>query len=393
MARQAALSVGLAEATYLPRISVNVIAGHQHLPMPVPQNLVAAGFFTVDTREVLPTLAVHWLLFDFKREGDVEEAKANSFVANVSFTEAHEKLVYSVTRGYFALDSARAGVRVAERAAENAQRAQDIAEARHSQGVATVVEVAQARSQTAQAQYQLVRAQGGERKAYHALVESMGISPSATIDVADSSDRVLPAAPMQDVHTLVEKALAHRPDVIAALGKVRAAEAKVRSARGDYWPKVSLTGQIFQNIGGWSTGGGYFNVNEPGWNVLLGIDWALFDGGARGASLQIAHSGVSAARAALDGARDSAVEQVTSAYEQLQTSVAEYDAAVAVDRTASTALDAALDAYKSGVGPLTDVITAENGANQARTEKENARANVFTSAAQLAFAVGAIARK
>ena len=44
--------------------------------------------------------------------------------------------------------------------------------------------------------------------------------------------------------------MTNRPDVIAALGKVRAAEAKLDQARADYNPTVALVGQGYQNIGG-----------------------------------------------------------------------------------------------------------------------------------------------
>jgi outer membrane protein TolC len=255
------------------------------------------------------------------------------------------------------------------------------------------VDVAQSQRQSAQAQFDLVRARGSERTAYSSLVASMGVAPPGTIDIADSADRPLPAAPLEGVRALVERALVNRPDVIAALGKVRAAEAGVRRARATYGPTISVGAQFYGNFGGFSTGGPFLTVSQPGYNALLNLDWPLFDGGAREARLATAQSELSAARAGLDGARDRAVEEVTSAYDQLQTSAAEYQAALVVAQTAATALDAATDAYRSGVGPLTDVISAENGASQAQMERETSHASVFSSAAALAFAVGAATRR
>jgi outer membrane protein len=392
-ARQAALAVGLAEHTYLPQLSAHVVAGYQRTPLPMPTNVVPAGLITFTSAEVVPLLAAKWLLFDFgQREAGVQEAEAKSFVANVSFTEAHEKVLYEVSRTYFALDAARAHVRVAEHAAENAQRTQDISEARRTQGVATVVDVAQARRQSAQAHFDVVRARGAERTAYSALVASMGVDPDATVEVADSADRALPAAPLQGVRALVERALVSRPDVLAALGKVRAAEAGLRRARAAYGPAIGIDAQFYGNFGGWSSGGPFFHVAEPGLNALLGVDWPLFDGGAREVNVAIAHSEVSGARAALDGVRDRAAQEVTSAYDQLQTSFAEYQAATDVEETARTAFDAAVDAYRSGVGLLTDTLAAENAARESQLQKENARASVFTSAAALAFALGSATR-
>jgi outer membrane protein len=98
-ARQAALAVGLVEATYAPQISAEIISGFQRTPLPIPTTLVPRGYFTTDTRELLPTLTAKWLLFDFGRRAGAEQvARENSFVANVAFTGAHEKLIYSVSR-------------------------------------------------------------------------------------------------------------------------------------------------------------------------------------------------------------------------------------------------------------------------------------------------------
>jgi len=103
-ARQAALGVGLVESTYLPQISAEIISGFQTTPLAIPKYLNPNGYFTTDTRELIPSLVAKWLLFDFgRREGIEAAARANSFVANVSFTGVHQKIIYAVSREYFAL--------------------------------------------------------------------------------------------------------------------------------------------------------------------------------------------------------------------------------------------------------------------------------------------------
>jgi outer membrane protein TolC len=393
-ARQAALSIGLAESKYLPELAVSAIGGYQRTPLPMPTSVIPSGVVTFVTAEVVPVLAAKWLLFDFGvRDAELHEARAKSFAANVTFTAAHEKLVFSVTKGYFALSEARAGVGVAQFAVQNAVKTQEISEAKRTQGVATVVEVAQAQRATAQARYELVKAQGGERTAYGALVGTMGIDPNGTLEVADGSDRPLPVAPAEDVHALIERALTSRPDVLAAFGKVRAAEANLEKARAAYGPKLDVSGQLYEMIGWWSVDSPFFRLTKPGGNAMLGLNWPLFDGGARGVNVATAHSEVAAARAALDGARAKAVEDVTRAYDQLQASLAEYRAAGEVEAAARTALEAAVEAYRSGVGPVTDALSAANAASKSRLQLEEARSGVLTSAAELAFALGSATRR
>lgn len=391
-ARQAALGVGLAETSYVPQVTAEIITGFQHTPLPIPTKLISAGYFTSNTRELVPTLAAKWLLFDFgQREGEVEAAKANSFVANVAFTGAHQKLIYAVSRDYFALGAARGRLRVAKQTLETAQVVQDSIEQRRAHELATVVQTAQARRQTAQARFKLEASTGADHAAYAALIASMGIAPSAHIEAEDSSELPIPAAPSGDLDRLIAEALAQRPDIVAALGKVKAAEARLDSARATYYPTIGVAAEAFQNIGQLSSQGSrYYSVNEPGANILLKLSLPLYDGGARDAKVAIARSEVAATRHAVDQARDQAVHQVTDAYDALRTSLAEYTAALAVDEAAQTAFDASLEAYRHGVGTYTDVVNGQTALSEAQSEKEDAHANIFTAAAALAFATGAI---
>lgn len=391
-ARQAALAVGLVESAYLPQISAEVIAGYQHTTAPIPANLVPDALITADTLELLPTLAVKWLLFDFGRRAGAEKAaRAESFVTNVAFTGAHQKLIFSVSRDYFALGAARGRLRAAEEAFRTAQIIEDAVQARRKNGLATTVEVAQALRQTAEARFNLARSTGNEHSAYQALIASMGVAPRAVINVSDNSSQILPIAPAEGVDKFVEDAMTNRPDVIAALGKVRAAEAKLDQARADYNPTIALVGQGYQNIGALSVEGSrYFSVNEPSGNILLKFNWPLFDGGARDARTGIARSAVGAARDELDQTKNAAVKQVTDAYDALKTGLAEHAAAGPLREAARVAYDAALDAYRHGIGTYTDVASDETALTRAESQLEDAHANVLTAAAALAFATGSI---
>jgi len=391
-ARQAALAVGLVESTYVPQISAEIISGYQTTPLPIPTTLIPRGYFRADTRELIPLLTAKWLLFDFgQRAGAEQAARANAFAANVQFTDAHHKLIYAVSRDYFALGAMRARLRVAQQALKTAEIVQDASEMRRAHGLATVVDLAQARRQTAQARFDLERAIGAEHAAYAALIASMGVAPNTRIETTDSSEQELPTDPSGDVDQLIREALANRPDIIAALGKLRAAEGALSSARASYYPTISLVARAYQNAGSISTDGSpYSSVNRPGASILLKLDWPLFDGGARDARVATARAEVAAAHASLDHARDAAVQQVTDAYDALKTGFAEYAAALALTEAAQTAYDAALEAYRNGVGTYTDLVNAESALTQAQSEKVNAHANVFTAAAALAFATGSI---
>src|SRR5580692_6280073 len=61
-ARAAAAGVGLAESAYLPQLSLEALGGFERTPLPAPKNLVPKGYFISDSREIIPSLALKWLL-------------------------------------------------------------------------------------------------------------------------------------------------------------------------------------------------------------------------------------------------------------------------------------------------------------------------------------------
>jgi outer membrane protein len=227
-ARAAAAGIGLAEAAYLPQLSFQAIAGFQHTPLPAPENLVPKGYFVSDTREVIPSIALKWLLFDFgRRNAALEAAKADSFVANVAFTGAHQSLIFAVSQAYFDLSAARGRLHAARQALSTAHTSEDAAVAKRNSGLGTIVSVAQAQRQTAQMRYAVTAAEATERTARANLIATLGISATTELEVTDASNLPLPKEPEQSVAVAVHQALGRRPDIIAALGKIDLAEAKL----------------------------------------------------------------------------------------------------------------------------------------------------------------------
>ena len=390
-ARAAAAAIGLAEAAYLPQLSFQAIGGFEHTPLPAPKDLVAKGYFVSDTREVLPSLALKWLLFDFgRRDAALEAAKADSFVANVAFTGAHQALIFSVSQGYFDLSAARGRLRAAHQALTTAQTTEDAAVAKRNSGLATIVSVAQAQRQTAQMRYALAAAEAAERTARANLIASLGISAATELEVTDAGDLPLPKQPELSVSVAIHQALGQRPDIIAALGKIDAAEANLKSEQRSYYPIFELSGSGFQNFGSVSSDGKpYSTIDKPGGAILFSFSVPIFDGGTRRNRVSIARSKLHAAEEGLAKTQDTASQQVVKSYNALVSNLAEYNAAIAYRDAAHTAYEAALRSYRQGVGTYTDLATEENAVVQAETQLEDTRASAHTAAAALAFAMGA----
>src|SRR4029077_21204924 len=181
-AKQALAAVGLKEVTYYPILSAAAASGYTRLFAPLPtlninraalvraietggaaSSAISLQSNTVAHLDILgqTTLSVKWLLFDFgERAASVQVAREELLVANLGFNATHQKLVFEVSKNYYAYNNQRDSVRVAQSALETSTTVNEAVEARFKTGLATQPEVLQAKQQLAQSRFDLQKALG-----------------------------------------------------------------------------------------------------------------------------------------------------------------------------------------------------------------------------------------
>jgi outer membrane protein TolC len=389
-ARQAAINVGIARAAYLPALTASAVAGWEHFVTPFPSNFVPQGFIIYNAQEFIPQLAVNYLLLDFGgRAATVEAAGELSIAGNVAFTAAHQQLIFNVARAYFTLDGADAAVRAARQALADAQVVQQSAEALFSRGLDTIVDVQLARRATAQAQYDLAQANTAQHDAMYTLLAAMDLPPTTKLGVADASERPLPPRTARTVEDVLSSALRQRPDLLANVAKLRASDAEIAAARSGLFPKALLGANVQGNLGRLNVNDSpYFSVNKPQGAALLKFEWPLYEGGLLQNKLSLAQSKREESAAALKERTDQALREVALAYDQVDTGLQQYDAAIALQTASEAAFHSASGSYAHGVGTLTDATSAQTGLATARAAVARAHAQSLINGAALAFATG-----
>lgn len=397
-AKEMALSVGLVRSAYLPRLTATaagiVEASHSSQRL---DGLTADG--SGNGRSALSALSLDWLLFDFgQRRALVGAAEQLSVASNIRFDAIHQKIVHDVSVAFYAASFAHAETVNAERSLADAIDVQTAVEARRAKGQTTVVEVAQAREASAQARLGSVQAHGHEMDARITLLTAMGVSPLTPIRLADIPYRPLAPQDSADAAAAVSHALERRPDMLAALATEKAASAGIAAARADFRPKIFLsTGASYQTGhldvtalpgAGGTDGTDNLTGNSRSVHAIIGVTIPLYDGGMRAAHLEQAKARAEGAAAQLDTTRDSAVHEIVVARTSLETGVAAYDAATELLGAAQTSFDAALGAYRNGVGNLTSVSLAEAALMSARSARSGAYSTALSAAATLALATG-----
>jgi outer membrane protein TolC len=390
-ARRAALAAGIAKSTYLPKITATAVAGYQH----------SNGTTDETVSGTITAASLLWLLFDFgEREAVVEAAKQGSVISNIAFTATHQQLIHDVSLAYYAHAAAQARVATASTSLNNAQAVQSAAEDRYEHGIGTVIEVAQSRQATAQAKLSLVQANGGAQNSYFTLIAAMGISPLTKIKIAGVSGRKLSSSMVAPVETIVSQALSRRPDVASAYAAEKASLANVRAAKAEFMPKVFVSATANHSSGdlrvsslpGLGGEAPTLNVdsNRAGAIVVAGVTVPLFDGGRRSSQLAQARAEADSAKARRTQIQADAVREIAMADNALRTSLEAVSAAGVLVEAAQTTFDAALDAYRSGVGSITDVTIAQTQLLQARDAATDAYSTTLSAAATLALATGSL---
>jgi outer membrane protein len=406
-ARNAALAAGVAESAFLPFVSAGIVQGWQKshnetsaLGTSVTNDVTAQGNIEV--------LSIQWLLFDFgERAALFDVAKQGSAISNIAFTAAHQQVIYNVSLAFYADAAARARLVTALKSLRDAEDVQDAAEDRDKRGIGTVVEVAQTKQATAEAQLERVQAEGAVQNSYQALLSAMGISPVTRLAIADLSRRRLPPSLTAPMERFVSEALARRPDVLTGYATVQASLAGLTAAQAEFLPKVfaSGTGTRLQGSLNISAIPGIDQqlpiVNLPsnqldvstrqlGGTALVGATVPLYDGGSRAALLEQARDKVDKAQTTLVQIRNEAVRQIIVARNTLKTSLSAYSASTALAAAAQTTFDAALTAYRNGVGSITDVTLAERQLLVAKNAATDAYSTALSAAATLALAAGVL---
>ena len=424
-ARQAAAAVGLSQSAYYPYLVASAAANYEQAFIPFPKlavdkkellseisqglglspatgtkagpvvSAVGGTTLTLDSYGAHTVIGMKWLLYDFgAREATVASAKEMLLMANVGFNAAHQKVVFEVTRLFYAYNVVRQKVAVAQDTLQSARIVRQAAQAKVQNGLGTQTDLLQAEEADAQAAFDLETARGALSDAQVALVESLGILPTTPLQVADILGQPLARKPQESVDALVERALTRRPDLVAKLAEVHARREEVRKVRAEgYLPKIVLQGDAgYADMNTSANGSSYRSATDPIYMVGINVELPVFDGFARENKLRIAESQLRAAESELSGARDVVVREVWQAYTDFLTALQKQEFSNRLRIAAENSAAASLKSYQTGLGNYVDVVGTQRSVTTARGVDVDTRAAIYTRAAALALSIGDLDR-
>lgn len=384
-ARAQAAAFGVARSELYPTLAAAALSGITR-----SQAYLVDRFYRQTIGDFQVALNLNYNIFDFgARSGRISAASAEVLAENFSFNDTHRNIIYQVEQAYYQFLSASGQEDAARASLANAQAVQQAAEERLKNGLATLPDVLEAQSATAQAEYELQSVLGAKQIAAGNLATGLGTFATTAIRVQPLQELAIPQSVDESVDSAIDRALSQRPDLMQQVAEVRSANARVKEARAAYYPSLSFSASpTAQALYGMQQQFPWGHTAGLTGGMAFSLNWTVFNGGARKSRVAQAEANVRSSETRVIVSRDQIANEVWAAYSNLITALRQRQAATALLEAASRSYDAALDSYNYGLRNLLDVTAAQRTLAQARSTDVVARTQILNALSDLAFRAG-----
>jgi outer membrane protein TolC len=288
------------------------------------------------------------LTLDARSYPGLQQAQLQREMAKQQRRVARQELELAVIDIYYNMLSLRRMIELSRQRLESAKHLKDIVEKRRAAQAANTFEVTRARLQVVQARRSVEDSKVQYRKIRRSMAELLNTEPDFEITA--------PPAPVEPAgfEKLREKAVSNRAEYQTLKTEKQLAYQQIQEIRAGYLPNLSITGTYFGQKG--TT----LNPGEPRWQIQLGAEWMLWNGGRRNAQIDRRTAKRDAARiraskwkSELDSELDQAFADLRSARIQVENSKTEVE-------LAEKALEQTQKAYKHGAASQREVTEAQD---------------------------------
>lgn len=307
--------------------------------------------------------AAYNVLFDFNWELDlwgtlrrnIESSQRDSLSTASAVHNLLLGIQAEVASAYFQIRSLDSEIRYVREAVGWRGEALKIARARVNAGTANDLEVAQSETEVAAAEAEISVLQAQRDQLENAIAILIGTSASSFRLSAGGSLGVPPRVPAGLPSDLLER----RPDVAAAEHQLAASTARIGIAKAEFFPSVSLMGNI-----GYQSGDAdiLLSTNSVLWNYGPQVRIPLFSGGKNRFNLSRAHAQHDEALSTYRQAFLAAISDVETSLSAIRHLGTQSEAVNRARTTANQAARLAHTQYKAGTAPYLDVISANRTA-------------------------------
>ena len=264
-------------------------------------------------------------------------------------------LIANVAATYFSLRQSLAQMQVLRWNAESQKEIMEIAISRYNSGLASKLDVAQARSVYYSTKAQIPAMQATIDGYRYTMAVLLGIYPEE-LQGWLQEEYVLPTYTAPIGVDIPATLLRRRPDIRAAERQVEANAALLGATRRDWFPQLLISGSIGFQSGDMKS---LFRSRSFTWEIAPSISWNIFGGNDR-------VNATREARAALDGSIQDFNSKMLTAMQEVESAMSQYGNSItqinalreAVNQNRET-LTLSLELYKQGLSTFQNVLDAQ----------------------------------
>lgn len=319
-------------------------------------------------------------LFDYSAWQDYKSARIGEKLADAQLAVAREQVATQAELDYVAVLATREAVTAAQADLHQAGQLLRLARDQAHVGVATGVDVTRARARQARAQSTLAQRQTTVVRREIQLARTVGLPMDMPLKLTDPlvfRPMALPAAGLT-----IERALAARPEVAMARGRIEQGQTQLASARGERFPTISL------NAAYGASGNTPHRNDEGTYSVGAQLNVPIFAGGAVSGRIGTAASQLEQQRIRYRDTREQVEQDVRTSRQTLDTLSDQVRAARANLTLAQDELKRSSHRFERGMANNLEVVDAQSSLADARNTRINALAEYTRARINLAAALG-----
>jgi outer membrane protein TolC len=385
----------VARSFYFPRLTFSEAATRSNDPVYVfgtrlRQSRFTAQDFALD-RLNNPTpignfatrFGAQWSVFDsFATTFNARKAEQLRSASTEQLTRTDQLVAYRVIQAYYAVLFSRRQVELAEHEVSTAQAVSDQSRARLEAGMSVESDLLAAQVELASRRQDLVKYRNSLALSLVELNLAMGLGADNQYTLTGQlAERILPPVTLTEIEA---HGLKQRSDLRAMEATVKASQTGVQAARSAYGPRINVfAASELNNVSPFSNG-------SNNWTAGAELQFDLFSGGEKSASVSRARADLERMQALKQAAEDRVRLEIRRAYYDFDNARQVIDVTKAATGQAEEGLRIVSNRYEGGMATITELLRAEDAARAARTNYWEAVYRFFTSYAAVELAAGSL---
>jgi outer membrane protein TolC len=333
------------------------------------------GPFTVYDARVFLTQSV----FDLSAYNEAKAEGHNLAAARHSYRSARDLVVLVAANAYLQVMATGARAASARAQLETADTLHRQAQSLRESGIVAGVDVIRAEVRLMTERQRTTASENEFQKAKLQLARIIGLPVGQEFTL----NEVVPNVPRTDLtlEQALERAYTQRPDYLASLDRVRAAESSRRAVVGEGLPSFKVRAD-------YGTIGLTLSTSLPTFNLTGAVDVPIFEGGRLQGRLAEADAELRERRAEAEDMKTEVYYDVRSAFLDLQSTEEELKAATRARELAALQLTQSRDRFAAGVVSNIEVVQAQEAVALASEQFINAEYGFNLAKAMLARSLG-----